>query len=233
VENFGGFGTIGNPDLDPEKSFSWEVGLEQNLWDGKVQLGLTYFQNEYKDLIAYVPSPWPPPAVLPPNYFNIQEAKSWGIEFMAKIKPGYGLTLGVNYTYLETEVTDDGGLVNIFFAEGEELLRRPDHTVSFFVNWLREGLNLHVNGTYVGERDDSLFLVAPGPFYTFTNLRLENDDYFVLDLAASYAFGVDFLLLKEVEIFAKGQNIFDESYEETLGYSSPGFSAMGGVALTF
>lgn len=235
IENFGGFGTGGNPNLKPEKSFSWEVGVDQELWEGKVQLGLTYFQNRYRDLIAYVyiPMAWPPPPVLPPNYFNVQAAKSWGVEFTGKVDPGYGLTLGVNYTYLNTEVTDAGGLDSLYFAEGKRLLRRPTHTASFFVDWLWKGLNLHLNGTYVGKRDDSLFLVAPGPFYTYTSLRLVNDDYFVADLAASYTFDVDFLLLKGIKIFAKGQNIFNDHYEETLGFSSPRFSATGGIELTF
>jgi vitamin B12 transporter len=171
--------------------------------------------------------------VLPPNYFNVQAAKSWGVEFTGKVNPGYGITVGVNYTYLNTEVTDTGGLDSIFFAKGKKLLRRPTHTASFSVDWLWKGLNLHCKGTYVGKRDDSLYLVAPGPFYTFTNLRLENNDYFVADLAASYTFDVDFLLLKVIKIFAKGQNIFNEHYEEALGFSSPRFSAMGGLELTF
>jgi vitamin B12 transporter len=237
IENFGGFGTGGNPNLKPEKSLSWEIGVDQDLWDGRVQLGLTYFQNKYENLIAYIyiPTSWPPPAVLPPNYFNVQAAESWGVEFMGKVNPGYGLTLGVNYSYLNTKVTDAGGLTNLFFVEGEKLLRRPTHTASFFVDWLWKDLNLHLKGTYVGERDDSLFLVAPGPFgwYTYTSLRLKNDDYFVADLAASYTFDVDFLFLKGIKIFAKGQNIFNEHYEEVLGFSSPRFSAMGGVECTF
>jgi vitamin B12 transporter len=230
VENFGGFGTVGNQNLKPERSFSWEIGVDQELWDGKAQLGLTYFQNRYRDLIATIFVSLPVPQY---SYFNVQAAKSWGVEFTGKVNPGYGLTLGVNYTYLNTEVTDAGGLVNLFFAEGKKLLRRPTHTASFFVDWLWKGLNLHLNGTYVGERDDSLFLVAPGPFYTYTNLRLVNKDYFVMDLAASYTFDCDFLLLKGVKIFAKGQNIFNEHYEEALGFSSPRFSAMGGIELTF
>ncbi len=230
LENFGGFGTVGNPNLRPENSFSWEVGVDQTIWEGKVQLGLTYFQNRYEDLIAtdFVLVPVPHY-----TYFNIQAAESWGVEFTGKVNPGYGLTLGVNYTYLRTEVIDAGGIGNPFFVEGEKLLRRPTHSASFSVDWLWKGLNLHLNGTYVGKRDDSLFLVAPGPFYTFTNLRVVNEDYFVADLAASYTFDCDFLLLKGVKIFARGQNIFNEHYEEVIGFSSPRFSAMGGVECTF
>lgn len=236
LENFGGFGTIGNPNLDPERSFSWEAGVDQVFWGDKIQLGFTYFQNEYEDLIAYVPTPFPPPAVLPPNYFNIQEAESWGVEFTAKVRPGFGLTFGGNYTFLDTEVIDDGGLGNLFFAKGSELLRRPNHSGSLYVDWLWRGLNVHVNGTYVGERDDTFFTVAPGPFgfFTFTNRRLENDDYFVLDLAASYTLtDLGRCPLRSFKVFAKSRNILDEDYEEVLGYSSPRLSAMGGVEFTF
>ncbi|MCJ7547597.1 MAG: TonB-dependent receptor, partial [Deltaproteobacteria bacterium] len=230
LENFGGSFTVGNPNLKPERSFSWEVGVDQTIWDGKVQLGLTYFQNSYNDLIASALVMVPVPHY---SFFNIQAAKSWGIEFTGKVNPGYGLTLGVNYTYLRTEVIDTGGLDSISFAEGKPLLRRPTHSASFFADWLWKGLNLHLNGTYVGKRDDVLFLVEPGAFYTFPSLRVVNKDYFVADLAASYTFDCDFLLLKGIKIFAKGQNIFNEHYEEVIGFSSPRFSAMGGVELTF
>jgi vitamin B12 transporter len=232
IENFGGFGTVGNPDLDPETSISWEVGVDQHLWDKKLQVGVTYFHNDYDDLIAFIATPFPPPAVLPPNYFNIQEAKSSGVEVEAQLQPGYGLTLGGTYTYLDTEVTDAGGIVNLFFAEGRSLIRRPNHQVSFFADWLWRNLNVHLCGRYVGEQDDTLFLVEPGAFYTYSNLRVENDDYLVVDLNASYTIDVGHPFLKDIKIFAKGQNIFDKEYEESVGYSSPRFSVMGGLEFT-
>jgi vitamin B12 transporter len=229
IENFGGFGTVGNPDLDPETSVSWELGVDQYLWNNRVRVGVTYFQNDYDDLIAFIPTPFPPPAVLPPNYFNIQEAKSSGVELEAELQPGYGLTLGGTYTYLDTEVTDAGGIDNLFFAEGRSLIRRPNHQFSFFVDWLWRDLNVHLRGRYVGEQDDTLFLVEPGGFYTYSNLRVENDDYLVVDLNASYTIHVRHRLLEKIRMFAKAQNIFDKDCEESLGYTSPGFSFIGGL----
>jgi vitamin B12 transporter len=236
LENFGGFGTVGNPDLKPERSFSWEVGVDQSLMGDRVQLGITYFENVFEDLIAFVPMPFPPPPVLPPNWFNVQEAESRGVEFMARVKPGFGLTLGGSYTFVDTEVIDDGGLSNLFFAKGKELLRRPNHSASFFVDWLWKGLNLHLNGTYVGDRDDTFFTVAPGPFgfYTFVGQRMENKEYFLLDLAASYTIERPGRCpLKAIRIFAKARNLLDEDYEEVLGYTSPGLSALAGVEFRF
>jgi vitamin B12 transporter len=235
-ENFGGFGTVGNPDLDPERTFSWELGVDQRLFGGALTMGFTYFQNQYEDMIAFIPTPFPPPAVLPPNYQNIQEAESWGVEFMARYRPGFGLTIGASYTFVDTKVTDSGGLTNLFFQEGKELLRRPNHSGSLFVDWLWRGLNIHLTATYVGERDDNLYRLTPGPFgfYQFLSQRIENDDHMVLDLAASYTLNLpDSSPLKSVRLFARGNNILDEDYEEIAGYSSPGFSAMGGVEFTF
>ncbi len=235
LENFGGFGTIGNPVLKPEKSFSWEVGVDQYFLDKKLMLGVTYFRNHLEDLIAFVPTPFPPPPVLPPNYFNIQEAKTWGVELAAKLRVMEGLTVGGTYTFLDTEVLDDGGLGNLFFAKGKELLRRPNHTGSFFVNWLWRGFNLNLRGSYMGPRDDTFFTVSPGAFgfYNFLNQRVTNQDYFVLDVALSYSLDLGQAPFRSVRFFAKGRNILNENYEEVYGYSAPRASAMGGVELLF
>ncbi len=235
LENFGGFGTIGNPDLKPERIFSWEIGVDQYLLDRKVELGVTYFRNYLKDLITYVPTSWPPPPVLPPNYFNIQEAEDWGVELGVKIRPFSGLTVGGTYTFLDTEVTNDGGLGNLYFAKGKKLLRRPNHTGSFFVNWAWKGLNVNLRSSYVGPRDDTFFTVSPGPFgfYDFVNRRVTNQDYFVVDLALSYTLDLSSGPVRSVRFFAKGRNILNEKYEEVYGYSSPRASAIGGVEFSF
>jgi vitamin B12 transporter len=61
IENFGtGAPTaIGNPNLKPEQSESWEIGLDQPLFDGRALITATYFANTYKDLINFVSGPGP------------------------------------------------------------------------------------------------------------------------------------------------------------------------------
>jgi vitamin B12 transporter len=214
-----GFAT-GNPDLDPEKSYSWEVGVDQVLWQNKLVLGATYFNQKFDDLITYIDRPGPDP-----DFENIQEAESQGIELMALCKPGYGLTLGGNYTYLDTEVTDDGGVggPSSPFEEGKDLLRRPEHTASGYVNWAWKGFQIRFDGLYVGERDDL-------DFRTFPANRVTLDDYFTVDLAASYTFNLNDRYIKDFKIFAKVQNLFDEHYEEAFGFSPPDPSFRVGLA---
>jgi vitamin B12 transporter len=219
-ENFAqGFAT-GNPDLKPEKSYSWEVGIDQVLWKNKLVLGATYFDQKFDDLITFINQPDPLP-----DFENIQEAKSKGVELMAFCMPGYGFTLGGNYTYLDTEVSDDGGQggPDSPFEEGKQLLRRPKHTVSSHINWAWKGFQIRLDGLYVGERDDL-------DFRTFPAARVTLDDYFIVDLATSYTFNLNHRYIKNFKIFGKVQNLLDEHYEEAFGFSPPDPSFRVGLA---
>jgi vitamin B12 transporter len=144
---------------------------------------------------------------------------------MALCKPGYGFTLGGNYTYLDTEVTDDGGIggPSSPFEEGKDLLRRPDHTASGYINWAWKGFQIRFDGLYVGERDDL-------DFRTFPSNRVTLDEYFIVDLATSYTFNLNQRYIKDFKIFGKVENLFDEHYEEAFGFSPPDPSFRIGLA---
>jgi vitamin B12 transporter len=222
VENFSQGFAEGNPDLDPEKSVSWEVGVDQALWKNRLILGVTYFNQKFDDLIAYVATP-----AGQPDFENIQQAESSGVEVSASLYPGAGFTVGGSYTYLDTEVTDDGGQggSGAIFEEGQDLLRRPAHTASGFVNWAWQGMQIRVEGFYVGERDDL-------DFQTFPGTRVTLDDYFIVNLAASYMIPWSNTFIKELKVFGKVRNLFDEDYEEIVGFSAPDPSFSLGVSFS-
>ena len=55
-ESASGFGSfIGNPNLEPEKSLGFELGVEQPFWGDRVRAGVTYFQNRIRNLIERRP----------------------------------------------------------------------------------------------------------------------------------------------------------------------------------
>ncbi|HZP89243.1 MAG TPA: TonB-dependent receptor [Burkholderiales bacterium] len=64
------FPFFGNPDLQPEKSRSWEIGAD--LLSGRQRLGLTYFENRILDLIALQAPTFQP--------FNVSRARIRGLE---------------------------------------------------------------------------------------------------------------------------------------------------------
>lgn len=223
TENFYETSTLqGNPDLDPEKVISWEAGFDQTIQDGLIKIGATYFSQQFEDLIGFTGDAKPDSA-----WKNIQKAESRGVEAELQINPGYGLSIGGNFTYLETKVTGDGNIDSASFERGKKLLRRPMHTWSGYTNWNGEGLNLNARGTYVGERDD----IKWNPDYS--SKRVKTPCYFKLDLAVSYDIPVNWQSLEKVKVFAKAENVLNRKYEETYGYSTARFSFLSGVSFHF
>ena len=71
-----------NPDLQPEKSLSYDFGVDQKLWNNRIRLGLTYFQNNFTNLITCcVPIPTAPFG----GPINVGRARSAGIEFTSEM----------------------------------------------------------------------------------------------------------------------------------------------------
>jgi len=69
------FPGFGNPNLLPEESRGWEVGLDQNLWKNRIRLSVVYFDTIYDNLIAF--------RFIPLTGFipvNVNKATSRGVE---------------------------------------------------------------------------------------------------------------------------------------------------------
>ncbi|MDD5545682.1 MAG: TonB-dependent receptor [Candidatus Omnitrophica bacterium] len=96
---FDGF-TQGNPNLRPEKSWSWEGGFDLGYKSG-LQLSATYFTNKLKDLIDWAPGDdfvWRPS--------NISSAKIDGVEFKTVVPLTKSLKFDFGYSYLNAMDVD-------------------------------------------------------------------------------------------------------------------------------
>ena len=91
------FPGFSNPDLQPEHSTSWEVGVDQALWKNRIRLGATYFNNAFDDLIQFVFAG----GVFQP--VNVGEAESQGVELTAAFDVLDQLSLTANYTYVNAQ----------------------------------------------------------------------------------------------------------------------------------
>jgi vitamin B12 transporter len=146
-----------NPDLRPETSVGYDLGIEQGFGGGRVRIGVTWFYNRIRDLIAT--------DVTGTTYANVGRASTDGVEGFVAYQPVKQLTLRLDYTY--TEATDD--LLH------QELLRRPKHKGNLNATWqatdalLLNASVLTVSSWVDGNRDFSIpRLDAPG--YTTVNL---------------------------------------------------------------
>lgn len=214
VENFG-FGNpnfTGNATLEPEMSKSFEVGFDQPIWNDRLMLSATYFQNEFDDLIAFVGGATPPE----PNWLNIQAARSRGVELELKARLPLGFSARAAYTFLDTEVLDAGGLGNVNFIEGEELVRRPRNVGSVSLSYRNRRLHAMVNTTIVGETDDVDFSGGfPGRRATLAN-------YTKVDLSASFEVWRQQTSNRALRIVGRAENLLDENFEQVFGFSSSG-----------
>jgi len=146
-ENFARGFVKGNPDLKPERSLSWEVGVERGA------VAVTYFNQRFRDLIEYSATRVEPDSV---NYFNVGAAIANGIETSVSSDIGDRVVVSLNYTYLHTRVEQSGSAnPNGSFVPGKPLLRRPAHTVApELAATLGQRGRVIIGARWVGKRDD-------------------------------------------------------------------------------
>jgi vitamin B12 transporter len=221
TENFGtgSPSVVGNPDLKPEQSVSWEAGVDQPLLDGRALLSATYFANTFKDLITFVSG-------ARPNFLNIQEAESSGLEAGLQVLLPWQLRLDASYTFLETKVINDGGVGGTLFPSGQALLRRPKHQGSVGLTYLGDRATVSLVANVVGAAIDRDFSRPGSP-------RVTLPGHTKIDLAASYLVMQNVWGIRSLRLQGKIENLLDEDYEEAFGFSAPGISVRGGITANF
>lgn len=219
-EEFGGFGIPGNHEIKAEQSESWEAGVDQPFWGERIQLSATYFENRFKDMIAFVS--------VTEGSTNIQAAKSSGVEAVLVVRPFPGWAATGSYTYLRTEVTDDGGITGqVNFLKGEPLLRRPKHSGSVSIGYTGDRVRA-VGTLYVkGESADVDFSSG------FPGRRVTLPGHDKLDLSLAVVLFKNVIGLKEITWKTRLQNVINEKYEEVFGFSSARISALTGFEVRY
>ena len=151
--------SVGNPDLKPERSRVWELGVEQTFREGMLTASVTWFRQSLEDLIQYT---FTAPDPGGPNYFNVAAARTQGVE-ASLFAPLGGLAISAAYTFMESEVLDAGfdegdGAV---FVEGEALIRRPKHLGSLSATYAIANARLSGDVRWTGSRSDRDFSSWP------------------------------------------------------------------------
>jgi len=207
---------IGNPDLAPERSLSWEVGAGQRLWNERLVLEAVYFDQRFRDMIQYTFVTENPGD---PNYMNVAAADASGIEFKIEATVAAGLTLGGDYTYLNTVVTDAGfdSEPDDAFVAGERLLRRPTNHLSAFgqYRFLRGRALMGLRIDYVGDRDDR-------DFSQFPTSRVTLQAYTRVDANAEFKVLARRRAPLDLTLTGRVANVFDERYQEVVGFPARG-----------
>ncbi len=146
-----GWGYAGNPDLRPERSHTWEAGLDLRPADGH-RVGLSVYRSRVRDLIAFA-------APVTNNAINIDRARLQGVELEYRFDRG-AWTAGGNATWQDAENA----------ATGLDLLRRAKRKAHVDVGYrFGNGFEIGLDGDYVSARAD---FGADLDAYALAHLRL-------------------------------------------------------------
>ena len=195
-ENLPSFDFFGNPDLRPETSLGYDFGFEQSVLADAVEFGATYFHNDIKNLIESGPDTAVPFA---DTNINVGRAETDGVESYVSYQPIETLTLRGDYTF--TEANDQ--------ILHQELVRRPKDKVSLDAKWqATRDLSFDATFLYVGPwfdvtRDNPMIFEETAPGYTTTNITASYD------------------LTDQFTLYGRVDNLFDEHYQDPIGFLHP------------
>jgi outer membrane cobalamin receptor len=204
----------GNPDLDPEQSRTFDLGLEQRLFGSRLRAGATAFYQDYRDQIAYTVVDYD---TFEGTYVNLGRTRARGLEVELDTRPRPWLALRGQYTFTDSGVLKSANDFSPVYAVGEPLLRRPRHLASATARLGFSRWSAGVTVTHVGERADS----------DFVGLGLtRNTAYTRLDARARVR------VAGPLEAWVVGENLADAAYQEVLGYPALGRAVRGGLRWT-
>ncbi|WP_342364276.1 TonB-dependent receptor plug domain-containing protein [Terrarubrum flagellatum] len=198
--------SFGTASLQSERSFGFDVGIDQPLFDGRAMASLTAFHNRFRNLIQFG-GPIGCAAGQTGCYFNTARAETSGLEAegRATIIEGW-LSLSAAYTYLHSKD----------LLTGKQLARRAPNAARLAVQitptaqWLIEPRLVLVSKRFSGAGETQR--LAP---------------YARLDLYTQYQINETW------KIYGRVENITNARYEEVFNYGTTGRAFYAGWTATW
>jgi len=206
---------FGNPELRPERARSFDFGVEQRLWHDRAKLEVNWFDNRFRDLIAFEITSFVP---FTGTFFNIGRSKAKGSELILEVAPGGGLRARGHYTFLDSQVTESGTVFDPVFEEGNRLFRRPKHSGAVEVYWDWRRVSVSSTTLFVGRRTDSDFALLG---------LTSSEGYTRWDASAAYRSP------HRVTYFAVVENLLNRDYMEVLGFPALKLAFRAGARWTY
>lgn len=191
------------PILSPEQSATFDVGVDQYVSSDRVRLSVTYFHNDFHNIVSFATVANGNCPAFGGSFFNTDKARAYGTNASFEVKAARWLNFAGNYTYDDSLVQKSPNATDPALMPGNRLFLRPLNSANLVVNAHFRRMNWNVAGTFVGRRTDSDFL---GLGITSVG------GHFRIDLANAIDLGRGFSTIARVE------NLFNQHYEEAVGY---------------
>jgi len=208
---------LGNPDLEPERATTVDLGVEQRLAGDRAKIDVVWFDNRYRNQIATRTIDF---TTFASQFFNIGRTRARGIELETTVVPAPAWRLRGGYTFLASRIVESTSEFSPVFAEGQWAFRRPRHSGFLEVGWQRGPVHADLFGLFVGRRVDSDFSALEPPM-------VEADGYATWTVTAGYR------VRRPLELFLRAENLTGSRHMEPLGFPALGRSAHAGIRLVF
>ncbi len=208
---------IGNPDLDPEKSKTYEGGADFSY--GPVNSSITYFYTKFKDKIQATTT-----STGDNTWENIGKATISGIE------GDFSVDIGEFFDW-SFEVRPYASLVYLTKYEDEEtgkdLLYTSNVSLSYGITVSdMEGFSANLNFAYLGDQKVEDYESGwPAPV-------VKKSDFTVVNLTITKRI-LDFNKYGKFTLKGEVRNLFNKDYEYVKGYPMPGRSVFLGLRYDF
>jgi vitamin B12 transporter len=211
---------LGNPDLKPEKSKSYDVGFAytKDFFNAE----LTFFHSEFKDkILSYYDN-----TLNAQTFKNVEGATIQGIEGNLSYDIGalaglnFSLEPFINFTYHTRYSSKDEVEIKEY---GKNLIYTPKCTASFGIRAGKEKWDLRLIANYTGDEK----VIDWNPLSKNYRKVVDKADFTVVNLKGSYR------PIKNLEITLSVENLFDRAYEYVQYYPMPRRTIIGGVKWLF
>ena len=205
----GGKVTIANPDLEPEKILSYDIGAERLLLD-TLWARVSFYQSFAEDLIATEDHP------TNANWNireNLEEVEIKGVELEFKWLPVNDWTIFSNYTYNKTEITEDPQTPA---NEGNLIAKYPEHKAKAGISYRSPSLfDVNLIFNYVGKR------------FQDTENTIELDAYNTVDISLGQTVPSPVRGVERLRLSMDIENLFDREYLFSVDDAGPDSTAPG------
>jgi vitamin B12 transporter len=200
------YGPFGNLLLTPEKNATAELGFESRFFSNACTLNAVGFYRAESNTTGFYYNP----DTFESFYINTnQNFNARGLETSLRYQLTKAMQLSGNYSFTQVDQA-----VNRLI---------PKHKVNLDCTYQYKQLTLNGSYQYVDQRADAYY-----DSNSFATTTVELPAYQVYNATVSY-----FILPKQLQFFASITNIFDEQFQEVIGYSARGRNAKVGLAFMF
>jgi vitamin B12 transporter len=205
------FSDFGNGALVPERSRSYDFGIEKGDRNGPLHVALTAFRRDSRDLIDFVSCFGVSTGICAGRpfgtYNNVRSARAEGVE--AELGGALTDRVQARATYSYVKATNR--------VSGLDLARRPRHALSLSADWQTplHDLSLGADLRVVSHSFDDAGNITRLAGFALVTLR------------------ASLPVTERIELFGRIENLGDKRYQTAAGYAAQGRSAYIGARARF